>query len=68
MNKVPKELLLSQLTSLNNAISEKEKQLQEKANPTCFVLNKEVATIIEELKILNSQRVEVKNLLEKEEK
>lgn len=63
MNKVPKELLLSQFHNLNNTISLKEKELQDKVNPTSFVLNKDVSKIIEELKTLNSQRAELKKLL-----
>lgn len=68
MNKVPKELLLSQFNTLNNTISLKEQELKEKINPTNFVLNKEACKLIEELKILNSQRAEIKSMLEKEEK
>ena len=67
MNKVPREMLLSQFNNLNNTISQKEKELQEKTNPTTFVLNKETSTIIEELKILNNQRAELKKMLEVEE-
>ena len=67
MNKVPKELLLSQFHSLNNTISQKEKELQDKVNPTNFVLNKDVSKIIEELKALNSQRAELEKLLNETE-
>lgn len=67
MNKVPKELLLSQFHNLNNTISLKEKELQDKVNPTSFVLNKDVSKIIEELKTLNSQRVELEKLLNEAE-
>lgn len=68
MNKVPRELLLSQFNTLNNTISLKEQELKEKINPTNFVLNKEASKLVEELKILNSQRAELKSMLEKEEK
>lgn len=67
MNKVPKELLLSQFHNLNNTISQKEKELQDKVNPTNFVLNKDVSKIIEELKTLNSQRAELEKLLNEAE-
>ena len=67
MNKVPKEILLSQFNNLNSTIAKKEKELQEKTNPTTFVLNKEVSSIIEELKILNNQRAEIQKMLETEE-
>lgn len=67
MNKVPRELLLSQFHNLNDTISLKEKELQDKVNPTNFVLNKDVSKIIEELKILNSQRAELKKLLNEAE-
>ena len=67
MNKVPREILLSQFNNLNSTIAKKEKELQEKTNPTTFVLNKEVSSIIEELKILNNQRAEIQKMLETEE-
>lgn len=67
MNKIPKELLLSQFHNLNNTISLKEKELQDKVNPTSFVLNKDVSKIIEELKTLNNQRAELEKLLDEAE-
>lgn len=67
MNKVPRELLLSQFNNLNNAIAQKEQELKDNLNPTNFVLNKNASKLIEELKALNSQRAELKKMLEVEE-
>lgn len=66
MAKVPKEILQAQYIHLNNEIEQKEKELKD-FNPANFVLNKNIAKVIEELKILNDQRAELAALLEKTE-